>query len=200
MLNLNFWLYTRTTHPLGHVCSPAYDSIQISISAMPEANFAANPTSGGLPLAVQFSDSTTISRGTIQIREWYFGDGSFSSDQNPVHTYYNSGTFTVKLRIISDAGCEDSVVKTNYINTTTGIKIQNSSKQIKFYPNPAKSMIKVEYSGYEPTNLIITDILENSILQTTIIPGKNELSLTNCKPGIYFIFMDGMIAGKIIIE
>jgi PKD repeat protein len=200
MLKLNFWLFIRTTHAPDHVCSPAYDSIQILKSAMPVANFAANQTSGGLPLNVQFSDSTTISRGTIQSWEWHFGDGNMSADQNPAHTYHSSGTFTVKLIIISDAGCVDSMVKTNYIHTTTGMNFKNGSDKFEFYPNPAHNIMIAEYSGTGTARLVMKDIIGNSIMGKMIKPGKNELKLTNYKPGIYFIFLDGLITGKLLIE
>jgi hypothetical protein len=174
--------------------------MMVVMAASPLTDFMGNPTSGTLPLIVQFADSSTIQKGKISTWEWDFGDGNFSPDQNPTHTYHSSGTFTVKLRTISDAGCEDTLVKTNYIHITNGIKTQINSKQVKFYPNPANSKLYVEYSGYGAANLILTDVLGNTHLQTTIIPGKNELNVTNCKPGIYFIFLDGMVIGKLLIE
>src|ERR1043166_1211914 len=49
--------------------------------AGPTANFTANPTSGQVPLTVQFTDTST---GTISVWDWNFGDGSaHSSAQNP---------------------------------------------------------------------------------------------------------------------
>jgi len=68
------------------------------------------------------------------------------------------------------------------------------------YPNPTHNLLFAEYSGKEPVNLILTDILGNTTLETTIIPGKNEINIQNYKPGIYFIYVDGMIAGKVMIE
>jgi hypothetical protein len=82
-------------------------------------------------------------------------------------------------------------------NQTEQIK-QNSAFLI--YPNPAHSRLFIENPTQKSSDLIFVNVLGNIHLQITIIPGKTELSLTNYKPGIYFIFMDGRIAGKIIIE
>ena len=61
-------------------------------------------------------------------------------------------------------------------------------------------MLFTEFSGNNPVNLSLTNILGNTILETKIIPGKNLIHIKNYKPGIYFIFVDGMIAGKVLIE
>ena len=50
----------------------------------PEANFSASPLSGQAPLLVSFTD---LSTGIIDTWLWNFGDGSTSTEQNPIHTY-----------------------------------------------------------------------------------------------------------------
>lgn len=42
---------------------------------------------------------------------WTFGDGGTANTQNVVHTYTNSGTYTVKLVVTDINGCKDSVSK-----------------------------------------------------------------------------------------
>lgn len=55
---------------------------------------------------VNFVDNSSVSSGTIQTWQWNFGDGSPSDNQqNPTHTYAQSGAFDVTLDITSDAGC-----------------------------------------------------------------------------------------------
>lgn len=60
------------------------------------AHFAGTPTSGPAPLRVQFS---TSSSPEITSWSWDFGDGSYGSGMNPVHTYTTPGTYTVKLTV-----------------------------------------------------------------------------------------------------
>ncbi|HWB28591.1 MAG TPA: PKD domain-containing protein [Chitinophagaceae bacterium] len=40
---------------------------------------------------------------------WDFGDGTSSTDASPVHTYTKEGIYAVKVKIITDGGCADSI-------------------------------------------------------------------------------------------
>jgi PKD repeat protein len=51
---------------------------------------------------VDFADTSTLSPTAWQ---WDFGDGNSSGDQNPVHSYSQSGTFDVMLSVTTSAGC-----------------------------------------------------------------------------------------------
>jgi len=64
--------------------------------------------------SVQFTDSS-FSGSPVLSRRWHFGDGSFSTDLNPVHQYAAAGTYTVKLVVTTRYGCQDSMVRNNYI-------------------------------------------------------------------------------------
>lgn len=46
---------------------------------------------------------------------WDFGDGNYSTQQNPIHTYLHDGQYTVKLLISNSIGY-DSLIKNNYVN------------------------------------------------------------------------------------
>ena len=45
------------------------------------------------------------------VHRWIFGDGTFSSEINPVHSFANAGTYTVKLILSNEFGCRDSITK-----------------------------------------------------------------------------------------
>jgi PKD repeat protein len=85
----------------------------IDIRDIPAANFTASPTSGLVPLYVQFNDTST---GNPSSWEWRFplSEGN-SSLQNPNNTYYNKGNYTVKLNACNFCGCNWSN-KTNLIH------------------------------------------------------------------------------------
>jgi PKD repeat protein len=80
--------------------------ITVMGSLAPVVNFIANTTVGTTPLIARFTD---ISTGSPTCWNWSFGDGFTSTNQNPVHTYANPGTYTVSLNASNH---EDS-------NTTT---------------------------------------------------------------------------------
>ncbi len=46
---------------------------------------------------------------------WQFGDGTVSTQANPSKVYNRSGNFQVKLKVSNQAGCSDSLVRTDYI-------------------------------------------------------------------------------------
>ncbi len=71
------------------------------------ANFDASPTSGERPLTVYFTD---LSTGSNTSWLWVFGDGDSSSVQHPVHTYNESGTFSVSLTVSGPYGSDDTTM------------------------------------------------------------------------------------------
>ena len=80
---------------------PGYSTISEDISGLVadlDAEFSAEPTTGQSSLTVHFTDLSSGNPG-IQSWFWSFGDGGTSAEQNPTHTYYRSGFFTVSLTI-----------------------------------------------------------------------------------------------------
>ncbi len=73
---------------------------------------------------VQFLDSSWIEQDTsLKVKydrvigyNWSFGDGSLASAQkNPVHSYDVNGDYFIKLRIFTEQGCEDSIIRKIHI-------------------------------------------------------------------------------------
>jgi hypothetical protein len=53
---------------------------------------------------VTFSGLTTVSRESVKVYFWQFGDGSIGSGAKPSHTYAKAGTYTVTLVMFSGVG------------------------------------------------------------------------------------------------
>ncbi|WP_337589794.1 PKD domain-containing protein [Methanoculleus bourgensis] len=102
-----YWNYASPDLPSAAGASPMWISeIRIYSQDDPEppiANFTANVTSGTVPFAVQFTDT---SHRTPTTRAWDFGDGATSTEKNPVHTYTAPGTYTVTLNATNAAGSD----------------------------------------------------------------------------------------------
>jgi gliding motility-associated-like protein len=117
---------------------------------------------------------------------WNFGDGATSTLQNPVHTYADTGTYTISLRVKNyTTGCEhtksitikvlfetanftvtDSVICRNntIVFTAGGIRIQNiASYQWNFGDGNSGNGLSTSHTytlaGKYTAQLIITDIL-----------------------------------------
>ena len=90
----------------------------IAIGLAPKADFSADPTTGNQPLAVAFTDRST---GHPTSWNWNFGDGKESTEQNPVHTYWTSGEFTVTLTASNQYGTSD-ISKAYFIHVIPPLK------------------------------------------------------------------------------
>ncbi|SFW70248.1 PKD domain-containing protein [Chitinophaga sancti] len=90
----------------------------IHAKATPIPAFTSN-TQGSCkaPLTVNFTNGTTINTtGNPGITYlWDFGDGSTSTDLNPIHTYTAEGNYTVTLTATSADGCSKTLTQTEYI-------------------------------------------------------------------------------------
>ncbi len=86
--------------------------ITVDIREKPAADFFAIPTSGLIPLDVNFFDNST---GRPSNWTWTFGAGEGgSTEQNPEHTYSSKGAYKVKLIACNFCGC-DTETKNAYI-------------------------------------------------------------------------------------
>lgn len=62
-------------------------------------------------LTVNFTDVSTDLDGIIVDWSWDFGDGMFSSEQNPIHTYNTANTYIVQLTVTDDDGASNSTIR-----------------------------------------------------------------------------------------
>ncbi|AKB81516.1 Cell surface protein [Methanosarcina barkeri 3] len=83
----------------------------ITVSTKPPlSNFYSNITSGNIPLTVQFTDTST---GSPASWNWNFGDGTNSTEQNPIHTYFSAGTYNVTLVVSNINGITSKTATIN---------------------------------------------------------------------------------------
>jgi serine protease len=91
----------------------------------PVAEFSGDPTSGVIPLDVQFTD---LSTGDITSWNWTFGDGGTSTLQHPSHRYEAEGYYTVSLTVSGPNG-SDTETKVDYIHATSGGEVDDYANQ-----------------------------------------------------------------------
>jgi len=117
-------------------------------------NFEGDITIGEAPLAVDFTDLSTLSTPTW---DWDFGDGDTSEDQNPAHEFIEPGMYDVSLTIETSYGVLTNE-KRNYIialaDTLRGDEIEgplNTTMDIPIYITnnvPLKRIqLPIEYDG-----------------------------------------------------
>lgn len=103
-----------------------------------KASFTATPVTGCSPLVVYFTDEST---GPATSWRWELGNGVVSTLKNPSATYFNPGTYTVKL-VVRNASGADSLVKQQYIT---------------IYGNPTVDFVTTDTIGCAPKPVLFTD-------------------------------------------
>jgi PKD repeat protein len=76
-------------------------------------------------LTASFTDSSSDSDGSIASRSWDFDDGNSSIAANPSHAYAASGTYSVILTVIDDAGTSDSETRSVTVDDGSGNVLEN---------------------------------------------------------------------------
>ena len=146
----------------------------------PKADFIANPTSGMVPLTVNFTD-TSLNAPTSWL--WNFGDNTTSVEQNPVHIYTVPGTYSVTLTATNTAG-SDSVTKPELINAQPCVV----KPVADFVANPTSGMVPLtvtftDTSKNTPTSWLWnfgdnTTSVEQNPVHIYTVPGTYSVTLT----------------------
>jgi PKD repeat protein len=104
----------------------------------PIAAFTQDRVIGNVPLTVRF---TNQSSGSITGYQWNFGDGSSSTEINPVKTYNTPGLFTVTLTVTGPGGTS---------NVSQQINVQSSTA-------PLANFDATPLTGNAPLTVAFTD-------------------------------------------
>ena len=156
------------------------------------ADFSADIQTGVWPIQVTFEDASS---GGPDAWHWNFGDGNTSVEQNPNHTYNNTGVYTVSLAICNGEIC-DTIVKTNYIevlpNGMVEIGVEMSAK---LYPNPNDGNFTLEINDRNSHQLevhIYNTLGAEIYSESFVSNGKTlkHLKLNDLSNGVYFIHLN----------
>ncbi|MEL7221211.1 MAG: PKD domain-containing protein, partial [Bacteroidota bacterium] len=119
-------------------------------------------------LPVQFTDEST---NVPTSWSWDFGDGTTSNEQNPIHTYAESGLYTISLEVCNSLGC-DAITLEDFVEVEVGCYTQN----IPEHGNEVITVCEgIVYDSGGPD----ADYLEGSFGSLTIAPpGATGISVT----------------------
>jgi len=121
---------------------------------------------GALP--VQFTD---VSTNQPTSWTWNFGDGTTSNEQNPMHTYTESGTYTITLEACNALGC-DVATLVSFLEVDLGCFSQN-------IPQHGNETITVCSGNLYDSGGPDAPYLEGSFGSVTIAPpGATSVSIT----------------------
>ena len=100
-------------------CTDTFKSI-MDVKPMPVANF--NFGSVCEKNNLDFTNLSSIKSGKITANNWYFGDGKIAFTQNASHTYNLAKVYPTLLVVVSEFGCQDSVIKDVRVDKLPTIK------------------------------------------------------------------------------
>jgi PKD repeat protein len=114
----------------------------------PRADFSASDTQSVPGQDLTFTD---LSTGTPLAWYWDFGDGEYSVEQDPLHAYAGTGTYTVTLTA-SNADGQDTVTKTDYI--TVGVA---GAADFSATPTSGNAPLMVDFTDLSTGDILAWD-------------------------------------------
>jgi len=151
---------------------------------------------------IQETEPGTVDKGEVKIKKstsksivnwsWNFGDGFTSTEQNPVHTYSNTGAYTVALTI-SNETTSITETKIDYIQIwPVFVDEQNADRLISIYPNPGNGIFNFELQNMdEDVNLVIYNIKGTQVYANHFNGNSSlkvySIDLSTQTPGLYFV-------------
>jgi PKD repeat protein len=176
---------TASTSPTGYYyyfydweieekCESPLVPIYINVSDLPIAAFSYEINGNN----VNFSN---LSQNADSFY-WDFGDGNYSSDMTPTHTYNNGSSFIVELIATNDCG-SDTMTETIYITNINDLE----EEKITFVNIDNNLII---HSQNLITNIQITNILGQTFYDKDVNDNICEIPIQTWKAGIYLIKID----------
>lgn len=174
------------------------DTIAVKVNDLPSSTFTIEPEAPVVNKDVFFSTDGIGSIGWL----WDFGDGSTSTEQNPVHVFDELGSYPITLTSNSIDGCIST--STVNIGIVTGIE-HTLADAFEIYPNPVRDNIVFIRS---PLAVKMTDVLlytsKGSLLNVRVAIDENTASmdLSGLTDGIYLLKIiadDSTVTKKVAI-
>jgi len=183
-----------------HTVSEKTLPITVSVSAPPTADFAWIPSHPWNAETVSFSDESSTPNGEIVSWDWDFGDGTTSTDQNPLHAYSSAQKYTVVLKVRDTNGTYAEVKKeleitlSSYIMGTPTEAENSNTYLVWLSPNDRPEGhvgTKVEvftreisaYGLFE--NLLASGQIVGILSEDRVVIEVHPLVPTGIKPGMY---------------
>ncbi len=185
----NYYFFYDWDFEYGYACGRIPILVEFGGTDGPTVAFSA---SNNLPATGEALTFTNTSENATEYF-WDFGDGTTSTEENPMHVYQEEGTYLVTLSAVNGEGCVVTTSQEIIVSLSTNIEDQLLDESLNLYPNPTtgKLNIVLGVSYQNPlTEIRMVDLLGRTVRQLTgsQIQGNNlELDMTDLNNGVYHL-------------
>ncbi len=158
----------------------------LALSFAPVIAVSAAYTFAAEDLTVTFTNTST---GATSYG-WDFGDGNSSTDENPLHTYADAGTYTVILT--AETG-SSSATHQESVTVSSPVGIVGSYATVpQVYPNPTSGIVMINLEGQAGSSTFKIYSLDGSLLysEQKYNPGMHMVNISGYKSGTYLLQVD----------
>ena len=117
-------------------------TIPVIQNVPPTSEFTYSPSSPQVMEDVRFTSKATDPDGSINGHLWQFGDGDYSTTENPIHIYQTPGTYQVSLEVEDNGGSTSTTDQT--IEVTSG---EVPEPAFTYTPNPIRAGEAITFDG-----------------------------------------------------
>jgi PKD repeat protein len=134
---------------------------------------------------------TNTSSGQITSVLWDFGDGQYSTQNNPSHTYWLPGQYNICLHVYT--ACDSGSVCQTMTVLITGDQQSQIQNDFSTFPNPANDILNISFGSKEIHTVTVIDASGRCLItEQNIISDKLALDVSILSNGIYFLKVDNL--------
>jgi len=199
----NYYFFYDWEFEYDYACGRIPVLVEFSGTDGPTVAFSA---SNNLPIIGESLTFTNASENATQYF-WEFGDGTTSTEENPMHIYQEEGTYLVTLSAVNGDGCAVTTSQEITVSLTTNTQDQLLNESLNLYPNPTTGKLNIDLGvSYENplTEIRMVDLLGRTVrqLSESQIRGNNlEVDMTDLNNGVYhliFIANDARTTRRVV--
>lgn len=184
-ISQNVTVYETTTLVLSVEdllgCQSSSNAIQVIVNPLPTAIVSPDLEGYG----IEFNNLSINATSYL----WNFGDGTTSSDFEPVHEYTLDGEVGMYMVAINDCGTDTVFIDL----TSVSVEEPKELSELVIYPNPATDLTTIEFSSpsTESVGIRLVDmngrILIDESMLASIGQNKIQIDLVDVDAGAYLV-------------